>query len=717
MTAFINGFAIGDDGRILIEDSLPVYYWQGLPFTKNNINAGEQGGPIANVSTRCAFDKNNEIVYQDVAVTPYDGKVFAASGIPQKPDGTVLCDSVGPAVNYYGGLPFTREGFLCIKADKPPVPVKPGIVNTTTASAISDTSLTMTIAKPTGTEPMTYSVPVIQTNPAKAWTEQVAFTFNGSIGTGVVEGLDPGAGVTVGCYATNAAGQGVTGGATKTVTMPDHSVPVAPTLDAVFPASTSVVLAYTYTDTRASGDGAGIEPLFYTGYASDGTNTFKREVYDPDQDLVVYGLTNGVKYDCWVTATSIQEKEGPKSNVISATTGTQIPAPTVQSIVAGNGVATATFSAVTPDPKFTVDHYSFLAVNLDNPDAPEVEGHCVSGTPFQLQNDINWNVSICAVCNPGLVPGDFSAPVKVFPEKPSAPFKPRITQAYALTGGQIKVDWAKGTTTNGSRQSGMTVDQWKVNFHSMDGKGSDFSQTTAGDVMTLTSDKVNIGQWEITVTGHNDQGWGTTSEPAYAEYKPTVQDPMIGGTTWQDDVYKYCLFYSNATTGYEALRTEAGQNTTFEVLLIGAGGAGKGQTVSFGKGGDGGGGQLVFGTLPPSAPGSVFITVPNGGTPRGDSPANTTVKEGSTVLTAIAGKSATDKNNAEGYEKQQITGDWAKLSMFTWLLPGSQYVGGVAQSYEQNFPAATFAGEGGAGSKDNQPGKGGESYVAIRWKK
>lgn len=596
-----------------------------------------------------------------------------------------------------------------------PVPVAPGKVDVTAAAPVSDTSISITVTKPTGTDPMTYSVPVVQTNPSKAFTEQVVFTWNGNVGTGTVEGLDPGAGVTVGCYATNAAGQGSNSGATKTVTMPDHSIPVAPTLDAVFPAATSVVLAYTYTDNRPGG---GIEPMFYTGYASDGVNTFKREVYDPDQDLLVPGLTVGKTYDCWVTATSIQGKEGPKSNVMQATTATQIPAPVVKSITAGDGVATAIFDSVTPDPKFTVAHYSFIAENKNNPDSPEVEGYCVSGTPFALPNDITWSVRICAVCNPGLVPGDLSAATEVSPEKPIAPFKPTITSASCDDAGIISVAWVKGTSVNGSRQSGSTVDQWKISFKCINDKGTDFQLTADGGVTNVKTDKVNLGSiWEITVTGHNSVGWGNSSNPVSVSYNPSVKDPLVGGTAWDDGVYKYCLFYSNATTGYEALRTDAGTTTEFEVLMVGAGGAGKGQTVTFGKGGDGGGGQLVMATLPPAAAGSIFVTVPSGGTTSTGNPANTTVKEGSLVLTAIAGKSATDKNNAEGYPKQKVPAGWDKLNMFTWLLPGSAEVGGTAVSGEQNFPNATFCGEGGAGTKDNRGGNAQPSYVAIRWKK
>jgi hypothetical protein len=482
----------------------------------------------------------------------------------------------------------------------------------------------------------------------------------------------------------------------------------SPKLNDVYPAKTSLVLDFDATE--------GEEAYFYTGYAVGGGKTFTAEVYDPDEDMVILGLTTGTAYECYVTATNTRSESSDPSNKITATCKSVIPAPVFKSCVSGDGFATVTYTDITPPEPWTIDHYAYSATNVDDKDAPAVEGH-IEGGKIALPNDITWSVRICAVCNPGRVPGDFSDALTVTPEKKVAPFKPTITQAYAKDGGQIQVNWVKGTASNSSRQSGMTVDQWKVSFKSVDGKGTDFSQTTAGNVLELLSQKVNIGKWEITVSGHNDQGWGAASAPAGVEYKPTAQDPMIGGTSYDDGTYKYCIFYSNATTGYEAIRTEAGKSTTFEVLLIGAGGAGKGQTVTFGKGGDGGGGQLVYGELPPTYPGSIFVTVPNGGTSKGDSPANTTVKEGNTVLIAVAGKTATDKNNAEGFDRTKVAASWEKLNMFTWLMPGSQYVGGVAQAGEQNYPNATFAGQGGTGTKDSQPGKGGESYVAIRWKK
>lgn len=494
------------------------------------------------------------------------------------------------------------------------------------------------------------------------------------------------------------------------VAMIAADVPNAPKLNNVYGSKDSIVLDFDYDVGNST-----LEPKYYIGYAVGGGKTIKAEVYDPDEDMAIGGLTEGTTYDCYVTAVSATGKEGPKSNTLKATCKSVIPAPVFKSCVAGNGFATVTYEPVTPPEPWTIDHYAYSAINMDKTDDPAVEGHIVDGK-IALPNDIRWFVRICAVCNPGRVPGNFSDGLTVIPENPVAPFKPTITQAYADASGQIYVEWVKGAAYGG-HDSGNDVDQWKVFFTPVTAAGSAFEQTCAGNVLSIKSQKVNIGKWQVSVAGHNTQGWGETSNPVGVEYKPTVEAPLIGGTSWEDDTYKYCLFYSNATTGYEAIRTKAGESVEFEVLLVGAGGSGKGQTVSFGRGGDGGGGQLVIDKLPAWYPGSIFVSVPSGGTNKGDSPANTTVKEGERILTAVAGKTANDKNNAEGFERTKVPASWADVRMFTWLMPGSQYVGGVAQSGEQNYPNATFAGQGGVGTKDSNPGKGGESFVAIRWKK
>lgn len=218
------------------------------------------------------------------------------------------------------------------------------------------------------------------------------------------------------------------------------------------------------------------------------------------------------------------------------------------------------------------------------------------------------------------------------------------------------------------------------------------------------------------------KGLGFTERGGVALWKkapdPKTEKPVEGGTYYSDGEYEYAIFQSDKGTDYTAMRTEAGAGMTLDVLLVGAGGAGKSQMTMGGKGGDGGGGELVITTLPPAKAGPIFVSVPAGARAKfADQPGDTTVKEGSVVLTARAGKTAVDKNDGDGFEKTAVPAPWSGLNMFTWLLPGSDYVGGVAQSYEQNYPNATFCGEGGAGSKTNIAGNGMESYVAIRWKK
>lgn len=481
----------------------------------------------------------------------------------------------------------------------------------------------------------------------------------------------------------------------------------APVLNAVYPAKNTLVLDFDATE--------GEEALYYKGYATGGGKTFTAEVYDPDEDLAIAGLTEGTTYECYVTASYSGKESGP-SNKISATCKTVIKAPIFKSCVAGDGFATVTYDPVQLTDPWTIDHYAYSAINMEDKDAPEIEGHIEDGK-ILIPNDVTWYVRICAVCNPGRVPGDFSDALTVKPEKPSVPYKPTITNCYAQPNGQILVEWIKGAGGKNST-SANTVDSWKVYFKSTDGKGKDFTVDVPTPTPTkILSDKVTIGSWDVTVVAINEVGNSPASTPANANYNPAKTDPLIGGKSWEDSIYKYCLFDSNATTGYEAVRTAEGADVEFEVLLAGAGGAGKGQTVTLGKGGDGGGGQLVIAKLPPTYAGSIFITVPNGATQSGVNPDNAIVKEGQTVLIAVSGKSANDKNDASGYPKQQVPPDWVELPEFRWNVPVSTFVGGVATTGEQNFPNATNCGEGGAGTKLNSAGKGGNSFVAIRWKK
>ena len=122
MTQYINGFAIGDDGRVSITDSAPSSFWQGLPTNADGSNAGEQVGPVSMATAKSAFDAAGEIVYQDVSVTPYAGKQFYSAGLPHNADGMLLMNSADPISFYSNGVPFTADGCVACAATAPPPP-------------------------------------------------------------------------------------------------------------------------------------------------------------------------------------------------------------------------------------------------------------------------------------------------------------------------------------------------------------------------------------------------------------------------------------------------------------------------------------------------------------------------------------------------------------------------------------------------------------------
>lgn len=219
------------------------------------------------------------------------------------------------------------------------------------------------------------------------------------------------------------------------------------------------------------------------------------------------------------------------------------------------------------------------------------------------------------------------------------------------------------------------------------------------------------------------KGLGFTDLNAVALYKapkpePADEEAVTGAYRYETiGDYRYASYNLDEGGVVNATRTKTGEKLELEVLMVGAGGCGKGQTTTMAKGGDGGGGELAFGKLPATASVGIAITLPKGGDRSSDSPANTTVVENGVTLKATSGKSATDKNDAAGFGKQSVPDGWKDLWMFTWLLPGSREVGGSAWTNEQNYPNATYCGEGGAGTKDNRPGTGNNGFVAIRWKK
>lgn len=115
-----NGFSIDVTGRVTFNDTDPVAgAYIGIPVTATGEACVEQAGPVVTASNRAGFNANGRIYYQDIATTPYAGKVFTNGGMSFTEDGALLCDSSNDILYYLGGLPYTAAGYLAIDSLTP----------------------------------------------------------------------------------------------------------------------------------------------------------------------------------------------------------------------------------------------------------------------------------------------------------------------------------------------------------------------------------------------------------------------------------------------------------------------------------------------------------------------------------------------------------------------------------------------------------------------
>ena len=477
--------------------------------------------------------------------------------------------------------------------------------------------------------------------------------------------------------------------------------------------------------------------------------TVIREVYvsEPDTDLDISGLANKTGYTATVTAANPTGESVPSPGFNFTPDVPLIPAPVLKTLTGGDGEAIATWSWGSNVDGFTYDWISYEAVNEVGATVTE---HVVGGEfpnesgRLPLANDHDWKVALVAVASNDSTKKQYvsavSNAITIHTEQKLPPYKPRLTGAQIDSGnaGLVLVSFAPGIQNVTATRP---VKRWRKWFGQDNGRNDitawqvrvqkDAQVYTYdiedGTARGYTTPKVGLGTWLIDVRAKNAEGFSDWSNQLSVTYKPTDSRPFTSDkpfSFYESASYGYAIFDPGNDPGkgwytnWTCTRTNAGDGVSFDVLAIGAGGGGKGVTATFGKGGNGGGGEATYGFIGPSAGGTTFTVMVGIGGSTAIDPNNSVVKQGSTSVTAVAGKSASSGSDASGNPRTQVRAEWRECALaFGWLLPDSEYVGGVAQEGKQGFPNGLGWGCAGVGTKNNQPGKGVEGLVIVRWAK
>jgi len=474
--------------------------------------------------------------------------------------------------------------------------------------------------------------------------------------------------------------------------------------------------------------GGSVEPAKFRIKAV-GPDTKTMDVDAPNTDGSITGLQNGKEYTVTVTAIDGTGVESAPSNSMKVTpVAPQIAAPVLANAVGGDGKITFTFGKADLPADRTLKHYSWEAVSIENA-SDSYSGYipldqftdCVAVVP----NDKTWNFRLYTVTTLDEV-SDPSNSIEVHTEQPLPPFKPRLSGCKLTDyyNGQVELAFSPGVGNGRTGPADITA--WKVRQQT-DVAGVQWFDIADGAARSFTTPKVPLGTAIFQVQAINAVGASELSNAMSVKYTPTDTRPFTSDkpfNIYESQNYYFATFdpgndpKNGWSTTWTCTRTDSGKDMVFDVLLVGAGGGGKGQTMTLAKGGNGGGGELVYGQMPATGELSTFKVICGIGASTAIDPTDSSVTEKSVTLTGRAGKSASDKNDANGYPLTKVSDPWLECwTMFGWNVPDSNYVGGVAVDGKQYYPNGLVWGQAGAGTKGTAAGRGEEGIVIIRWPK
>ena len=120
---YVSGFALSDEGRVLIGDGIITEYMQGRPVDEQlDVSVGVQGGQTVTYLVGQGMTSDGKMVFLDVMGSPIPSNVTYNGGFPYTSDGALVVDSIGKVLSYTEGIPLTINGAVASHSATPPPP-------------------------------------------------------------------------------------------------------------------------------------------------------------------------------------------------------------------------------------------------------------------------------------------------------------------------------------------------------------------------------------------------------------------------------------------------------------------------------------------------------------------------------------------------------------------------------------------------------------------
>jgi hypothetical protein len=118
---FVSGFALSDDGRVIIGDGLVTEYMQGRPIDETlDTSVGVQGGKAISYLVGQGMTSDGKMVYLDTLGSPVPANTTYVGGFPYTSEGALVVDSVGKILSYVEGIPMSVNGAVAAMTSAPP---------------------------------------------------------------------------------------------------------------------------------------------------------------------------------------------------------------------------------------------------------------------------------------------------------------------------------------------------------------------------------------------------------------------------------------------------------------------------------------------------------------------------------------------------------------------------------------------------------------------